>query len=156
MEKRLDDLQQRLQSSSNSPWCQTLANEISRLVSSAVNFQPIYKTSLTRDQLLASIRIVQDLSINTSNHDFYRRAISNYLLLIAIHTHKYVCEFFLEHLYQLKQHLTYWKDDDQRQRTQSAIIEQIKTIYWQLLSVNWHIIYILLNNNKINRSISIC
>ena len=130
MEKRLDDLRQRLQSSSSNLWCQGLANEINRLSSFLSSRQPIYHSPLTRTQLLSSIKTTQELNINAAGNEFYRRALTNYLLLVAVHTDKFVCEFLLEHLHELRRHLHYWKHDEQRQQTQLAIIDQIKTTFW--------------------------
>lgn len=130
MEKRLDDLRQHLQSSSSNLWCQSLANEINRLSSVLSIRQPIYHSALTRVQLLTSIKTIQDLSINAADNELYRRALTEYLLLVAIHANKFVCEFLLEHLHELRRHLTYWKHDEQRQKTQLAIIDQIKTTFW--------------------------
>jgi hypothetical protein len=127
MEKRLEDLQQRLQSSINNQWSNTLSNEINRLSSSLSNFLPVYQTYITRQQLLASIKTIQELNINSINNDLYSRALINYLLLLSIHTHKLVCEIFLHHIYHLKQHLHYWKYNE---RNELRIIDQIKTTFW--------------------------
>ena len=127
MEKRLDDLQQRLQSSSANQWCQLLSNELHRLSSSpSPNILPVYRTYLTREQLLSSIKILQESKVNASSNELYSRALANYLVLIAIHTHKLLCEFFLQRAYHVRQHLAYWRRDDQ----QLAIVDQIKTTFW--------------------------
>jgi len=127
MEKRLEDLQQRLQSSINNQWCKTLLNEINRLSSSLSNVLPIYRTRLTREQLLSSIKLIQELDINLKNNDLYRRALVNYLLLLSIHTHKLVCEIFLNQIYHLKDHLHYWKHGE---RIQLSLIDQLRTTFW--------------------------
>ncbi|CAF1060779.1 unnamed protein product [Rotaria sordida] len=127
MEKRLDDLQQRLQSSINNLWCKTLSHEINRLSSCLTNKLPIYRTQLTREQLLISIKSIQDLNIISTNNDLYYRGLINYLLLLSIHTHKLICEIFLDHIYHLKQHLHYWK---QNESNEIGIFDQIKTTFW--------------------------
>jgi len=127
MEKRLEDLQQHLQSSITNPWCKTLSNEIDRLSSCLSNRLPIYSTRLTREQLLSSIKLIQDLNTNLPTNDLSRHALRNYLLLLSIHTHKLVCEIFLHHIFHLKPHLHYWKNEEQ---TQLKIIDQIKTTFW--------------------------
>lgn len=127
MEKRLDDLQQRLQSSINNQWCRTLSHEIERLASNLSNKLPIYRTHLTREELIQSVKSIQDLNITLNNNDLYYRGLINYLLLVSIHTHKLVCEIFLDQLYNLKQHLNYWKHDES---TEWAIVKQIKTTFW--------------------------
>ncbi|CAF3833915.1 unnamed protein product [Rotaria sp. Silwood1] len=127
MEKRLNDLQQRLQSSINNLWCKTLLHEINRLSSCLTNKLPIYETKLTREQLLNSLKFIQELNIISTNNDLYYRALTNYLLLLSIHTHKLVCGIFLDHIYQLKQHLQYWKHDEP---THIGLFDQIKTTFW--------------------------
>ncbi|CAF3910234.1 unnamed protein product [Adineta steineri] len=127
MEKRLKDVQQRLQSSLNNLACKTLSNEIDHLSSSLSNRSPIYRTCLTREQLLSSIKKIQELNINLTNNDLYRRALTNYLLLLSIHTHKLVCEIFLHQIYHLKHHIDYWKHEKQ---SHLAIVQQIKTTFW--------------------------
>lgn len=128
MERRLESLQQQLQSVSNNLWCQTLSNEINRLSSPLTHRQPIYHTELTREQLILSIRKIQDLNLNTRSNELYRRAMINYLLSVAIHSQKYVCEFFLGHLHQLRKHLNYWSNHQQNRSWE--FIEQIKTTFW--------------------------
>ncbi|CAF0983277.1 unnamed protein product [Adineta ricciae] len=127
MEKRLADLEQRLQSSISNIWCRTLLNQINHLSSSLSNLSPIYRSRLTREQLLASIKIIQDLNLNSTNTDVYRRALANYLLLLSIHTHKLVCGILLDHVHHLKHHLTYWKNDE---LNQFQVVEQLKTTFW--------------------------
>jgi hypothetical protein len=127
MEKRLEDLQQRLQTSIDNLWCKTLSNEINHLSSSLSNLLPIYQTRLTRNQLLSSIKLIQEIEINSKTNDLYRRGLANYLLLLSIHTHKLVCGIFLDHIYHLKRHLNYWKHDEQ---VQFNIIDQLKTTFW--------------------------
>ncbi|CAF1587336.1 unnamed protein product, partial [Adineta steineri] len=127
MEKRLKDVQQRLQSSLNNLACKTLSNEIDHLSSSLSNRSPIYRTNLTREQLLSSIKKIQELNINLTNNDLYRRALTNYLLLLSIHTHKLVCEIFLHQIYHLKHHIDYWKHEKQ---SHLAVVQQIKTTFW--------------------------
>ncbi len=112
MEKRLADLQQRLQSSLNNQWCKTFSNEITRLSSCLSNLLPIYRTRLTREQLLSSIKLLQELEITSKTNDLYRRSLTNYLLLLSIHTHKLICELFLDRMHHLKHHLHYWKYDE--------------------------------------------
>ena len=127
MEKRLQDLRQRLQGSINHQWCRTYSYEIDRLSSSLSNRIPIYRTSLNREQLLTSIKSITDLEITPTTHELYRRSLANYLLLLSIHTHKLVCTISLEHITQLRCDLHYWKDNQFRQGT---FIEQIKIIFW--------------------------
>ena len=67
MQKRLEDLHQRFQSSLNNPWCRTFSNEIVRLSSCLSNLIPIYRTRLTREQLLSSIKTIQELEITSKN-----------------------------------------------------------------------------------------
>jgi hypothetical protein len=127
MEKRLEDLQQRLQTSINNPWCKTFSNEINRLSSCLSNLLPIYRTRLTREQLLTSIKFIQELEINSTNNDLYRRALVNYLVLLSIHTHRLICEIFLDHIYHLKRHLHYWKHEES---VHFSITDQLKTTFW--------------------------
>ncbi|CAF3085971.1 unnamed protein product [Rotaria socialis] len=127
MEKHLDDLQQRLHSTINNLWCRTLGNEINRLSSSLSNKLPLYRTGLTREQLMTSIKLIQDLNITSTHNDLYYSSLKNYLLFLSIHTHKLVCEILLGHVYHLKQHLHYWKHDEP---SRLAIIDQIKTTFW--------------------------
>ncbi|CAF3252682.1 unnamed protein product [Rotaria sp. Silwood2] len=127
MEKRLDDLQQRLQTSITNLWCKTLSHEINRLSSCLTNKLPIYRTQLTREQLLNSIKLIQELNLVSINNDLYSRALTNYLLLLSIHTHKLVCEIFLDHINNLKEHLQYWKHDEP---IQIGLFDQIKTTFW--------------------------
>jgi hypothetical protein len=127
MEKRLADLQQRLQSSINNPWCKTLSNEIDRLSSCLSNLIPIYRTRLTRGQLLSSVKFIQELEITSKTNDLYHRSLTNYLLLLSIHTHKLVCGILLDHIYHLRHHLKYWKHDEPNQ---FSLINQIRTTFW--------------------------
>lgn len=127
MEKRLDDLQKRLQSSINIPWCKTFSNELNHLSTNLSNTLPIYRTRITRDQLLTSIKYIQELEINTKTNDLYRRALINYLLLLSIHTHKLICGVFLDRMDKVKKHANFWKNYES---SPLSIIEQIKTTFW--------------------------
>lgn len=127
MEQRLDDLQQRLQSSVDNQWCQTLSHEISRLTSCLSNRLPIYRTSIKHEQLISSIKAIQEFSINLTHNELYNRALTNYLLLLSIHTHKFACVMFLDRIYNVKAHLAYWK---KHEHPQYGIIDQIKTTFW--------------------------
>lgn len=127
MEKRLKDLRQRLQTSLDHQWCRRFSYEIDRLSSPLSNHLPIYQTQLTRDQLQTSIRTILDLDIASKTHELYRRTLANYLLLLSIHTHKLVCKIFLEHIYNIRPHLNYWKVN---QLGQGNIFEQIRTTFW--------------------------
>ena len=127
MEKRLNDLQYRLQASTNNLWCRTLLGEINRLSSCLSNKSPIYRTRLTRKQLLSSIKTIQESNINSTRNDLYRHALTNYILLIAIHTHRLVCALFLEQACNAKEHLHYWKYDEY---THFTIMKQIQAMLW--------------------------
>jgi len=121
MERRLDDIQKRLESTINHPWCRVYSNEIDRLSSCLSNRIPIYRTRLTREQLLDSIKHIQDLEISSQTNDLYRRSLANYLLLLSIHTHKLVCSLVLDHAFRLKHHLIYW---------QTHKYEFLQTLLW--------------------------
>ncbi|UJR15273.1 hypothetical protein I4U23_002227 [Adineta vaga] len=127
MERRLADLQQRLQSSTSNLWCKTLLNEINHLSSSLSNHSPIYRSHLTHQQLLSSIKTIQDSNIDSTSTELYRRTLANYLLLLSIHSHKLVCGILLDHVHHLKHHLNYWKHDE---HSQFKIVEQLKTTFW--------------------------
>ena len=128
MEKRLKDLRQRLQTSIDHQWCRRFSYELDRLSSPISNHLPIYQTPLTRDQLLTSTKSILELEItSTKTHELYRRSLANYLLLLSIHTHKLVCKIFLEHIYHLRHHLTYWQANPIGHGT---FFEQIRTTFW--------------------------
>jgi hypothetical protein len=127
MDKRLAELQQRLQSSISIQWCRTLSNEINRLSSSLSNILPIYHTRIARDQLLTSIKLIQELEINSQTNELYRRALVNYLLLLSLHTHKLICGIFLDRIDHVKKHSNYWKHHE---HYPFNIIDQLKTIFW--------------------------